>query len=230
MKKKILMFCFISIGVIMSSCSNDEMYSCDPEANEWAKQNKSKIAEMNRSEWKQMTLKGEYRMAAFRAFSPEQQQSFWINKLEEVLNMNWSEKEKNHIQLLLNFCKETDVFSKGVSDEFEIFAYKWLDYGRETLKWNSSTMYGICATGYKMLDKEGNLEIQKTISSHLLRNGNESGQGDCGCSQKSDWCDLFNEIPGSVIGCNPDSCVITEDGCGLLWQFACDGICKSPIA
>ena len=212
----------------MYSCSSDnDIYSCDPDADEWAKENKNEIVKMNRSEWKQISLNEEYRMAAFRAFSPDQQQEFWIDKLEEVLELDWNTEERNHIQLLLNYVQKTDIFHNGVSDEFEISTYRWLEYAKETLGWDSSTMYGICATGDKMLDKEGSLESLKSKNSHLLRSGSENW---CACSQTSDWCDPLHEIPGWVVSCNSDSCDKTVKGCGTFFQFSCDGICKSPIA
>lgn len=46
-------------------------------------------------------------------------------------------------------------------------------------------------------------------------------QGECDCSMGSDWC------PGDYV-CVDEDCQRTSSGCGSLWLYPCDGICRLP--
>jgi hypothetical protein len=43
--------------------------------------------------------------------------------------------------------------------------------------------------------------------------------GPCTCSTQSDWCPISGY-------CNSNDCKTTESGCGTLWKYPCDGVCR----
>jgi hypothetical protein len=43
--------------------------------------------------------------------------------------------------------------------------------------------------------------------------------GSCTCSTQSDWCPISGY-------CNSNDCKTTESGCGSLWRYPCDGVCR----
>lgn len=67
----------------------------------------------------------------------------------------------------------------------------------------------------------------KDAKSLLATMGNKSLQTrddakediECGCSTQSDWCD-------SGYHCAGGGCTQTSSGCGTLYKYACDGLCR----
>lgn len=47
----------------------------------------------------------------------------------------------------------------------------------------------------------------------------DADKPDCGCSTKSDFC-------SSVLRCEISNCKTTDEGCGFLFLFACNGLCN----
>ena len=225
---------FILTGYLVS-CDN-HLYSCDPFADAWVKDNLEDIKGMTRGTWLKLDENQTVKRATYAAFNPENQRKFWEQKIWEVINgFNWTEKEKDHLNLLLDYVHMTDVFDrKEVPEEFELFVYKWNEYAITELGWTRKLIYGIIADGNRLLDKDGNTEgiPEDGIGQKRIKTGSEDdGLSDCSCSQMSDWCDIFGEIPPSVVSCNSNNykCKTMNNGCGTFWQFPCDGICKSPI-
>ncbi len=46
-----------------------------------------------------------------------------------------------------------------------------------------------------------------------------TGEGDCECSVKSDWCDMGRT-------CKTHNCNNLAHGCGTIWVYKCVGICQ----
>lgn len=226
---------FILSGYLIS-CDSDT-YSCDPLANDWVKENLTEVQTMTRSSWLKLNERESVKKAAYVAFYPEIKRKFWADKIIEVMNdFSWNEKEKDHLSLLLDYVNKTDIFNrKEVPEDFELFVYKWNEYAIDELKWTRKLIYAITANGDRLLSKSGDTaSISEEEFDNKIRmktNYEDSEYPNCSCSQLSDWCDIFGEIPPSVISCNSYHYHCTQvSGCGTFWQFTCDGICKSPIA
>lgn len=232
--KKYFYLPILALTVLIISCTN-EQYSCDPLANTWVKENMSVIKSMTRSTWLKLDESEPIKRAAFVALSPEKQRLFWEDKITEVVEQfEWTDQEMEHLNLLLNFIKKTDIFYKDEVDEnFEIFVYQWNDYALNELKWTKKLIFSIAASGDKLINKDGGvLESTKDelTNNHIASDPENPGYSVCTCSQRSDFCDPFNDIPDWVLNCNSYNYNCNNvPGCGLLWQFTCDGICKSPI-
>lgn len=250
MKKQLLLVAMAFFSILfVSSCQKDEeIYSCDPEMDRWAKNNYESIQNLTTTEF----LNLEYRMqkVAYVAMGGEQRHKIWMDKLYDILQMEWSQEESNHIESLISFIgKNQSLFDNSETqqdrDQFELFMYRWIEKSEEKLCWERETIHSICGDPNKAIrvttrGQRGILTIPKVLEfmterqASMIKTRSESGEEsawpNCSCSQTSDWCDIFGEIP--VISCNSNNynCKIVKNDCGLFWKYDCDGICKAPIA
>lgn len=235
MKRNYYLFFILILWGFITSCESD-IYSCDPFANDWIKQNLSEVQKMTRNTWLKLDERESVRRAAYVAFKPHKKQEFWENKIIEVINdFDWNNEEKTHLGVLLKYIRQTNIFNENeTSEDFELFIYKWNEYAIQELNWSRKLIYGITADGNRLLNKSGDLEKSSDNLSDKTRiktNSEDSGLSECSCSQLSDWCDIFGEIPPWVLSCNSYNYNCKEiPGCGTFWKYTCDGICKAPTA
>lgn len=210
------------VGITLCSCNNENIYSCNDAIDEWVHDNLSEIRVMSRAAW--TTLDEEVKAPVYRAFTNQQRVDFWAKKLEELLLLDWNEVEKEHIVSAYSFIKTNPHFLDGyniLSDEeknkFDLFFYKWIEKGKAELHWSMELMYGIIASGNRLIDKRGTLltTVNQTGSRAAVLSTSES---ECNCSKSSDWC-----TPSNVF-CDDAVCDIVG-GCGTFWSSDCDGRC-----
>ncbi|MEP6912539.1 MAG: bacteriocin fulvocin C-related protein [bacterium] len=60
-------------------------------------------------------------------------------------------------------------------------------------------------------------EMNASLPRSLVKTAHGSSRATCGCSHSSDWCWI---VCSGGVGCEH-----TDDGCGTLWRYACDGQC-----
>lgn len=210
----------VSLG--LCSCQEPLMYSCDEELNDWVIDNMEDIHLLSRSEWCKLEM--EYQVPAYRAFVPKQKQNFWIQKLEEVMELDWNQKEKDHLKVLCDYIKENPhIFESSFWQdeaafiEFDKFQYKWVCYAQSELKWKKEIIAAIAVNGHKMKNKEGELDIP--IESLLVAKSSSETSIRCSCCSHSDWCSSgFCEKTGR--------CEYIHSGCGTLMMYECDGLCS----
>ena len=225
MKTKLLYFVII---VIMSvSCQNEAVYSCDPEVDVLVKQNLLKIKKMTRNQWLQVKSI-ELQRGYYAAFTPSQKLSFWEEKLQEVLTLDWSNEEKMHLVGLYNYIVENPgIFDIECNDEIEDewlkFIYSWQETAKSKFKWTLSTLYGIGLSGERMLDIHGKL-AEKTFAqaSPRLTPGVEKT---CTCSSLQDFCDPTGQFQQRCRTDGAFECNVNPKNCGWFWSFDCDGNC-----
>lgn len=210
------------MGIVLCSCNNENLYSCDDTIDEWVHENLAEIRDMSRATW--TTLDEDIKTPVYRAFTNKQRVDFWAKKLEEVLSLDWNEAEKEHIVSAYNFIKINPHFLDGyniLSDEeknkFDLFFYEWIEKGKTDLHWSMELMYGIVASGNRLIDKQGTLfaTVNQTGSRAIVLSTSESK---CNCSVSSDWCTPSN------VDCEYADCEIVG-GCGTFWVSDCDGRC-----
>ena len=216
------------------SCSQEEeIYSCDEAVNDWVKDNLFDIQKMTRSDW--LNLDENVKQAAYVAFTPEQKQTFWLEKMQEVLLLGWNEVEKVHLESLYKMILDNPQwFSLGFSEnkheleKFELFTYKWVEYAKDDLEWDDILIFSITVYKYKLLDKTGRLDINlATLTPSVrLKNGSEAvGEGGkvlrCNCIQANNDCPNQNETCAQY----PKTCR-HKYGCGYFSLGTCDGYCQ----
>lgn len=215
---------------LFTSCQNDALYSCDPIIDNWAQENLEKIHRMNRTDLVKMD-DIHHQKAAFRAFSPEQRKAIWMEKLDEVMLLDWNDKEKQHIELLRSFLdKYESMFSEGFTEqqqnELLIETYRWAEYAKNALGWNDKIINAMAGNPNRMLTKTGVVE-EKIANNKIIKTRGEANFGDCECNRD------FKEDDSMIVydcerknGCfGTKHCDQSSLGCGLFWGNPCNGSC-----
>ncbi len=223
--KKLHFILLLFVCLCFSCSDNETIYSCDETTNKWVKKNISTIRTMSREQWKSLNINK--KIAAFRVFSKEQRISFWKDKINETLKLDWSKSEKAHILKLYWFIiNNTDMFSDDVMtdemrDKYDLFFYDWVETAKNKLKWDMKTIVSIAASGEELVDKNG-------ISSNTF--GFEDSSGDiidvsCHCNITYDFC----SVPFNNASCIDTKCEGTTTGCGWLLINPCNGRCDDIL-
>lgn len=211
----------ILVSLCLYSCNNEVVYSCDENINEWVHENLSDIRIMSRSEWN--NLEEDIKVPVYRAFTHQQRVNFWKNRFSDILALEWSDEEKAHIGLLLDFVNDNqyifegyDIMSDKEKNIFDLFIYEWKDKARVDFGWSNSLLFSILASGNTMLDTTGTL----LITSNKKNSRYLEPYSSCNCSTSSDWCDS-----SSINECEKKSCDDSTYGCGTIWIYSCNGVC-----
>lgn len=207
---------------ILTSCQS-EIYSCDPKIDKWAHENISTIQTMTRSEWK--CVEPQRGQACIVACLPQQKFDFWIEKLDQVLTLDWNNNERDHILDLKNFiCGHSQIFgpelyeNENLYDIFDRFMYEWSECAQNDLHWTKQTIWSIAASLYDVKNKNGELELP--ISTKKL-SITRSESTKCNCNLSHDFCGDIG-IPEE---CQDSDCDGTSHGCGWLIVQKCNGRC-----
>lgn len=227
MKKSLLI---VTILLGMSSCQQDDelIYSCDPVEDAWAKENLDDIRVMTRANW--LEIDDSKKRVVYRAFSAEQKQDFWVEKIDKILLENqWKENESEHILLLKGAVQEhLNWFdAKGIEadektfDEFKIFAYQWLEYARNELKWDEFLIGSIVATGDDLVMENGKVKNSILSSNRVILKKREEY---CNCKTSNILFTTCGPLSNGECVSSPP-CEEIRD-CGFLTSETCDGICK----
>lgn len=224
MKKLLYLSFLLLLGLVSCTNSEDEemkTYSCNEEANLWAKNNLKEIKTLTRSEWLGIPNQS-YQRAAYVAFTPVQKLNFWLERFEDILHMNWKKEEREHIESVYDFLEENPyIFQDDCSDEerkqFDIFVYQWCDKAVKELGWSQELVAGVIATGYPMIDVQGNIRMPKQINMRQTRS-----ELDCDCHRGNVffiWCGGLSSY------CGAGPCNEKIRSCGAVWAESCDGLC-----
>lgn len=219
---------FTKLFILAASCIaffscqqqySDEVYSCDPDVDTWVKQNLKDIRVMTRKEW--ITMDETLKSTVLSAFSPNQKQRFWIEKIDEVLNLDWNNDEREHIEKLRSAVRQnshwfSDEWSESEDDTFDLFEYQWVEYAREILQWTDKQIGAIAYTGNEMLSKDGLIK-KNEMKNIKLKSSGES----CDCVIGAFWSNCDSSMSNSV--CKSTTCEIRQ--CGFLNNRTCDGLC-----
>jgi hypothetical protein len=221
------------IALVLYGCEKNtevKKYSCNNHINDWVSENLNEIKNMDRSNLLEYSL--EYQKPIFRAFSPQQRYNSWNEKLNEVLKLNWDKEERLHI-LLLRSQMSLNWFIEGNTQEHRASIDKrnqwindWISEAVTDLGWSLGLIHSMVVVMETNVSDNGYL-LESYRNDENSKNYKVSDEGDCGCSQTSDWCD----IPGTGSdngSCQPDGCIVGT-GCGFVWSYDCDGNCKIGI-
>lgn len=228
MNKRILLQFLLVIAITVTGCSKheEEIYSCNEDANLWAKSNLDEIKQMKVAEWHSIN-NIVYQRAAFVAFNVDQRKELWLSKLQETLELNWTNTEKEHIENLVCLIKDNpQIFDDkvGVEDDTELMLHQWKEYALEQLKWDNELIFAIIKTPEKLnVNKKLNINLPK---SPIVKNQSESDtdkQPLCNCNsyESHKWflCTLWFHQ------CHVGVCEVRTYGCGDLWAYGCNGMC-----
>ena len=217
-------FLFVAIILFMSSCQKDDsFYSCDPNINSWIKSHLTEIGQMSRNDL--IVKKPSVQVAIFRAFSSSQRFQLWNDKIDEVLELGWSDQEQSHILTLRVTLKEewfTDEFKRDSlkSQQVHLFLKNWCLEGMARFGWTKKLIGGMVARTERLTNKQGTLETNGLESTRAAIA--TDSEDSCNCNQSDDWCP---QVGGSG-RCKNETCSGSSWGCGTLWLDPCNGICR----
>lgn len=229
MNKRIT-FQLILFLAIITGCSKyeDENYSCNEKANQWAKSNLNEIKMMEVAEWHSMN-DIVYQKAAYVAFDNRQRKELWLSKLNETLKLEWTDDEKEHIFKLIHLIEDKpELFDKktSVDDKTELMIHQWKEYALEQLKWDHELIYAIIKTPENLnANKRLNINMYNNPATKEKGESNEDKKPLCNCNSNEShkWylCTLvFHQ-------CHVGVCEIRNKDCGDLWLYECNGLCVS---
>lgn len=220
---------FASLSLLFTNCSNDEtVYSCDKEINEYIKKNFEQCSSLSRPDWKE--LPDSLKIPVYLTFSAKQRRDFWIEKRDELIQLEWTDLESEHINLLYSKIEEIpDLFEEDYfSDEasalsWNNFLVQWNTYGRDILHWDVAMLYAISSSGEEVtpeyLDK-----LRSAIGDNVLKStyGSNGSSGNCNCSTGF-WCQFLS---AGYWDCVDTSCGGSSSGCGTFLLQSCTGTCE----
>lgn len=216
-----LLFCVINVLCFSCSTDDEQVYSCNKETNEWVKQHIPEIRNMKRQDW--LVGKLSHSRAIYNAFTQKQKVEFWRDKLTEVMTLSWSKAELAHIMKLLKYVN-THQYLFGYSklteeqvDDMDLFFYEWQSYAVNNLNWKKSLCIAIAGTGYKVKNKNGDIELH--FSDTWVPGGVTKPSCNCNTGTLNDFC-------GSTGPCIETKCEGTSVGCGWLLTRPCNGECE----
>lgn len=221
MKTKFNLFFLLAFIFFTTNCSkdiNNEVFSCDPNEDQWAHENYETLSKITGTELRKLTA--EKQVVAFRTLSSSRKADIWKERFSELLLLTWSEKEKKHLTYLSDSINEkwfeinsneNKLYKLGLHSRMK----DWTLYSRDSLGWSKELVFSVaCRLDTPISSNNYLLESQLVAQP-------PSDEPSCKCSSWDDWCSGTSSCDS-----NKD-CKETALGCGLLWMYDCDGLCGS---
>ncbi len=243
-KLKIVLTFLIALTFFSCDINNDleEKYSCDKSIDTWVKKNRQKIQKMNAYEFQDYD--NPHQRAIFSAMLPKQRVMLWEKHLSDILKLEWSDAEREHINELYLYVKDNHyIFKNNLTeserDKIEVYVYRWKNYAKKTFNWSDKTIFYMVANLQKVYKDGQSSELvtyrEKLTKKHQrIKNKTRENNGtstDCGCSSGSDWCFMklphwFKDGKFYYYECAGGCSYPASSGCGTLCNSPCDANCK----
>jgi hypothetical protein len=130
----------------------------------WINEHQTEIQTMSREDW--LKLDEALKRPVYRKFTDEQRYCFWKDKINEVMrSFEWSELEKNHLNLLLNTLSDNlkwfgdggiENMEKDDKETSETFFYKWDEYAQGRCTYISGVCMDYDGPGTDRTNSAGN--------------------------------------------------------------------------
>ncbi len=212
LKIKTILYCVILLNIfILLSCQKEqEVFSCDPDTQQWVVDNKNNYTNISRGQFALVPYK--MQIPLYRSFSPVHKWNLWNEKIDILMSSdNFTITEKVHIGKLKNFIQPSHFgFSKNKKKEFDEFANLWEMHARDNFHWDDRELFVYFHT----------LLIEEELY-EAIRNIGDLGTDKVDCECLYDiYCYFEYKLCDKSIGC-----LRTDSGCGLLGNSRCNGIC-----
>lgn len=203
-----LSICFLIFISWLSSFSNNKtLYSCDPEINSWMINNIEEIEKISLNNL--LEEDPLFQKVIFSALSPKKKAEIFNEKIDFVLNLNWSNAQRNAIKKFGKFIDE-DLYRSG-SNKSDLET--WVEVAKGLF--TDEEIYYI-AFSFDKLKKEYK---EKSIGHY---------SPPCECSRafpNLSPCGL-PVVPGQdTTQCGFSLCGVQLSACGPAGAFDCDGMC-----
>lgn len=222
--KKCIVFVFAL--ALLTSCAKP-YYSCDEEVNGWVCENLEEIGKMSRKDWLKVNDIS-YQRGIYNAFLVDQKIDLWVEKIDELLELNWSSAGTEHlIELQVAIKDNINWFlaecTDDEQDKKDMFMYQWVDYAINKLNWKQELIFLIAFTPERVI--VGNELITDGLTNFsTIKTRSEGGwRQDCNCHNPESAQYLMCGKTGD--DCFTGNCTVTSGGCGWLWLDGCNGLC-----
>lgn len=220
-------FFYVAALLLLISCDDEPMYSCNEQTDRWVKENMEVVRNIDRDSF--LTYSDSKKRAMYRAFTPEQRISMWKEKLNEVKMLSWNEKELSHITKLEEFIdmhKECfgDVMSDENEDVLDVFFYQWQTYAIDSLGWDRQIGFAIAGSLNRMKENKKLEGYDQNSQKSTRARGEDKPDCECRDAWGQDFC-------GPAAGnCEQTPrCRYLPSGCGWFQQASCDGLCDRGL-
>ena len=226
MKRKLYFIAIVLSIALLDSCKKTELYySCNREIDHWVRENINNISKITREDFLAYRNDVDRQKAIYAALSPEQKTHLWKAKIEDVLSLSWSEKERMHIASLLTIIDTTPFFfDPSLQDKYEneidIISYKWVSFAQEELKWQNE-IYAIAMTLNPISRLDEQLIVDESHLDTIKSTKTRSEVLACSCHTTSG---ITNGACTSGYKCVTGNCEEVRN-CGVLGASKCIGIC-----
>lgn len=231
MKKLVFVSLAFILCFISSVSCTKEVYSCDPDVNEWTIANKDYYATASRAEI--VSLPIERQRAVYLTLPGQKKLDLWMAKYQTLLASKvYTDAEKQGISELYTFANEDHFVTKSGQKEFNKFAEKWVKKMRDKFGWTEEDFFfAACTWMTKNEIKFAVIESGKSRSRTSIdpvHDDSHGGTGKFNCDCTTDiYCSTFGE--GGDCNRKTDACNGTERGCGILGNSECDGACEDRL-
>jgi|GEM_PF-6853408 len=219
-----MLLCFGIVAIITSCHKDSQLPQSNPDIN--AKQ--IDIQPMTPSDYVTLSelseMDFETKRAVYSNLSATNQVDLWQEKLSVLASLETNEEESNAISSLATLVTEDLILNNDLSE-----VESWMVNNSDILL--PEQIESILTT---LFLPDPNYDLYPYKKGPVVVPGGGGGIGphnpsplpdptqlQCSCSQVSDWC-------GSGTNCDPTNCEVPgSKGCGTLWQYNCEGRCKS---
>lgn len=209
----------LMLWLLFSSCSKNNLASTKTQKS-INRDLVSEIEELNSDPAKKIAL---------NLLNENEKSLLWKEQISFYISSDLNQTQKNHLQKLLNFISSKIFIPEYKISDLESFSKPWEEVGR--LIFPIALLNEIVSKVHTMqyvIDFVTQLNTREAKGLKSMPNLKETSQiaatnlvSSCGCSQRSDYCGLYEQCTTPVSPCTAKSL-----GCGFLGFYTCNGACK----
>ena len=207
---------FLVVIFSIASCGKEEMFSCDPEINDWVVKNKVEYADVSRDELAKLDY--DKQIGLFASFSPEQKVKIFQSKFQYLMGLETlSDIEKEYLTRIFSELTINLYFPKANTDKFIDIFDKWNYEVIDKLGWEKVDVFRYTHTW--LTDEEFEQwywQWHEVKSSPRLKSTR---------AEKSCDCYASSGCPGTQSCEKKYGCIQSNVKCGPFISIPCDGYC-----
>jgi hypothetical protein len=204
---------FLAIGILLSlisSCSQSTKYSCDEEINQWVSNHLKDLQDITRTELAQYPFN--YQVAIYRSLTADNKADIWSEKIDSIEYYNWPQ----------NFYPYIDSLKLKINADF---------FDPE----NSISSKNYCSTILNYILEINGIDTNQVVCSFFtvmtineIEDGvyeQQPGPQNCVCN----WSITCSLLSAGRCESGLGGCQSTNDGCGFLYMYSCEGDCTEMV-